>query len=331
MDSEHINSAAARTNLRIAGTGAALPERCVTNDELSRLLDTSDEWIVTRTGIRERRVVTTDTITQLAVTAARQALAEAEVNAEQLDVILCSTLEGDTKTPSLACVVAGELGAHCAAFDVNAACAGFIYALDIASRYLQTGASNVLIICAEQMSRHADWTDRRTCVLFGDGAGAVVAQRGGELRHLHISTDGDDAILNIPTNSGNSPFAPDKQPPQFLHMDGGEVYKFAVKAVLRELDLAARSGINAEDIDLYIIHQANRRIIDAVRERTGQPPEKFPVNIDRTGNMSSATIPVLLHELTQSGTVKSGQTLFFAAFGAGLTSGGCVLTIGKDD
>lgn len=313
--------------LRIIGTGRGLPRHVVTNQMLAGLVDTSDEWITTRTGIKSRYVCTDETLTDLSAEAAKNALAKAGTDISDIDLVLCSTIGGDYVTPSLSCAVSERLGASCPAFDINAACSGFLYALETADTFLSAGkAKKILVVCAEQMSRHADWTDRKTCVLFGDGAGACVVMGGDALRYIHLTASGNDKILHLLSGTGNSPFIKEKREYGYLHMDGQEVFKFAVGMAEKELSRALdKLGLGADQIDYFLIHQANKRIIDAIRTRTGQPEHKFPVNIDRYGNMSSATIPVLLDECLEAGRIKTGDVLFLTAFGAGLTTGTCVM------
>jgi 3-oxoacyl-[acyl-carrier-protein] synthase-3 len=317
-------------SLKIIGTGRALPETEITNDELSKFLDTSDEWITSRTGIKSRRVCAEETLTDLCERAARKAVGASGLGLSDIDMIICSTIGGDFITPSLACAVAEKLQISLPAFDINAACSGFIYALDMAAAYLSSGrAKNILIICAEMMSRHVDWSDRRTCVLFGDGAGACVVTGGGALRHIILTATGDTKILYRKSAPGNSPFAlggGDDADDGFLHMSGQEVFKFAVN-IFETQAKAALGALNmsADDIDYYILHQANKRISDFARTKMRQPEEKFPSNISRHGNMSSVSIPVLLDELLESGKIKRGSRLLMSAFGAGLTAGTCVM------
>lgn len=313
--------------MRIIGTGSSLPSKTVTNQDLMEFLDTSDEWISSRTGIRERRVLSTESLLQLAFGASKAALEDAKLSPDQIDYILCSTVQGEWVTPGLGCVVQRELGASCPALDLNGACAGFIYALDMADALLKAGkAKRVMIVCAEAMSRIVDWTRRETSVLFGDGAGAVVVDGGEGLLAIRLATRGDSEILHMRAPTGNSPFEGNPVGQDFLHMAGQEVYRFAVGACMEDLRaLMGETGLTAGSIDYFLLHQANLRILEAVRARMGEPPEKFPHNLERTGNTSSATIPVLMDELSRSGALKPGQTLALAAFGAGLVNGACLI------
>ncbi|MDR2569260.1 MAG: ketoacyl-ACP synthase III [Oscillospiraceae bacterium] len=315
------------TNLKIIGMGRGVPDRRVFNDELAGFLDTDDSWISSRTGIKSRYVCTYETLTELSVTASRQALSKAGLEAHNIDLVLCVTLGGDYVTPSLACSVAEQISATCPAFDINAACTGFVYALDVASVYLAAGrAKNILIICAEMMSSLVDWNDRNTCILFGDGAAACVVTVGDFIKYMSLSTIADTSILNLPSGSGNSPFIKSKKEKGFLQMQGQEVFKFAVNVVERDL-LQALDALDMalEQIDWFLLHQANKRIINSISRKLRQPEDKFPVNIDKYGNLSSVSIPLLLDEMLDEGKIKSGDTLFLSAFGAGLTAGSCIM------
>ncbi|MCL2820321.1 MAG: ketoacyl-ACP synthase III [Oscillospiraceae bacterium] len=313
--------------IKIIGMGKSVPQKCVTNDELAGFLDTDDEWITTRTGIKTRYVCTDESLTSLSVEASNQALQNANLSAENIDMIICSTLCGDYLTPSLACAVAGQIGASCPAFDINAACTGFVYTLDIASAYIKSGkAQTILIICAEMMSTQADWNDRNTAVLFGDGAAACVITAGDALKYLSLSAIPEITILNLPSDTGNSPFIKSKREKSYLYMHGQEVFKFAVNIVGKDISKALEAlGISSAQIDYYVLHQANKRIIDSIRVKLQQPEEKFPVNINKYGNISSVSVPLLLCEMLDEGKIKKGDKLFISAFGAGLTAGCCIL------
>ena len=305
----------------VKGTGSALPARVVTNDDLSQFLDTDDEWISTRTGIKSRPVCTTETLSDLAEAAARAALGNAGVSAEELDLIVCTTVSGDDLTPSCACVVQERIGAACPAFDVNAACAGFLYALDVVDGYFARGrARNVLVVSAEKMSRIVDWTDRTTCVLFGDGAAAAVLAAGGESPlFAKLTARGDHAVLNAPSVRGNSPFDQTEAPAHGLAMRGREVFKFAVTSICADVaEMCERLGIQPNDVDHYVFHQANKRILDAAVDRLGIDPAKVAVTIENTGNVSSACIPLTLDRLNRAGELKPGELVCCSGFGAGL-------------
>jgi len=313
---------------RIAGTGSYVPERVLTNAELERMVATSDAWIVERTGIRERRIAAPgETCSDLGTRAAERALEAAGVAAADLDLILVATCTGDAPLPSTACLIQQRLGAvRAAACDLSAACCGFVYALGVGDAYVKTGSRHVLVIGAEVMSMLMDWTDRGTCILFGDGAGAVVlspseGERGILSSHLHSDGNLWDLIC-VP--GGGSRIPPSEkmlaEGLQYMKMKGNETFKAAVKT----LEEVAREALSAnqlkvEDLDLYVPHQANLRIIKAVVERLGLPMEKVVLNMDRYGNTSAASIPLALDEAVRGGRVKDGSLVMIEAFGSGLT------------
>ena len=314
-------------SFKIIGTGSALPEFTLTNAMLSEMVDTSDEWITTRTGIGARQICTHETVTGLSAAAARRALENAGLAPEELDMIICATVRGDTLSPSLACMVQKEIGAGCPAFDINAACTGFIYALDLAEAYYKAGKlRHILIVSAEAMSLMTDWNDRATCVLFGDGAGAAVLAPGDGLKSIRLTARGADACLNIPAPTGESPFYKGlREPYPYTRMNGQEVYKFAVNAMHHDIcDVLEAAAVPAQAVDWVMVHQANKRIIDAAKSKLPISPEKFLCTIEKYGNISSATIPIMLDEHNRSGQLKTGDTLVFSAFGGGLTTGAAV-------
>lgn len=320
-------------SFNIMGTGSCVPQKIVDNDSLTKIVDTSDEWITTRTGIKERRVCDGETITSLAIQAAKSALENAGKNAQDLDLIICSTIEGEYITPSLACLVQKGIGASCPAFDLNAACSGFLYALEVAASFFDAGrAERILIVSAETMSRFTDWSDRATCVLFGDGAGAVLLEKGDGLLAIELHAMGGEEHLRIPAPTGNSPFVTGSKTakPSYLHMDGQEIYKFAVSNAGSNLESVVRkAGLAFKDIALFLLHQANYRIIDAIIRRLREPKEKFPITVNKYGNISSACIPIMLDEINRSGRLRRGDRLALCAFGAGLTTGACVIQWNK--
>lgn len=317
----------------IAGTGSALPEKVVSNDDLAQFLDTSDEWIYTRTGIRRRHVLTHERLDDLAIASAKQALADAGVSGAEVDLILCATMRGDTYTPSLACTVGEAVGSRAPAFDLNAACVGVLYAMEIADSFISSGkAETVLIVSAEAMSKLVDWADRSTCVLFGDGTGAMVVKKGkGRLAGV-LCSDPDSHVIRMPNFEGmNSPYNQIAQEKLAMYMDGGEVYKFAVNAMGRRIEEAcARAGIAPADIDWYLPHQANVRIIDASLKKYHIPKEKVLLNIAECGNMSATSVMVLLDEYAKKGTFRRGDKLLLVAFGGGLTSGAVIVEWNRD-
>lgn len=315
-------------SLRILGLGHSAPALSVGNDDLAKIVDTSDEWIRTRTGIGSRHISRGESLTDLSAAAARMALARAGVKPEELDYIICTTVQGDYLTPSLACLVQRELGALCPAYDINAACTGFLYGLDAADGYFRAGkAEKILLVSAEMMSKHVDWSDRATCVLFGDGAGCAVLGRGEGLRAITLTARGMAEPLNIPGPVNRNPYAPKGETPApVVFMQGSEVFKFAVSQMTADcrkaMDLA---GLTAADFAKFVPHQANARIIHAARKALGFTDAQTAMNIERYGNTSSATVPILLSELAEAGAIKRGDLLLLAAMGGGLTSGACVI------
>ena len=315
---------------RIIGTGSCLPETVVTNDFLSTIMDTSDEWITTRTGIRERHLVKDETTTSLAIGAAKQALAAAGVAPVELDLIIVGTVSGDHVTPSTACEVQAGLGAvNAAAFDINAACSGFLFGLHTVNAYIRSGmCKTALVIGAESLSRIMDWNDRSTCVLFGDGAGAAVvrADKTGLLAYEQ-GTDGEKGRhLCCPNRTNNNPLIQTDKSLGYTKMDGQEVYKFAVTyvpaSILRVLEEAK---LQPEDIKYYILHQANLRIIQSVAKRLKLDEDRFPISLDHCGNISAASVPILLDEVNKKGMLQKGDKLILSGFGGGLTWGTCLI------
>lgn len=318
----------------ITGSGSALPEKTVTNRELEQILDTSDSWIRERTGIRERRLAVEETASELAVTAAKRALENAGKSGAEVELILTATGSADQIFPCLSCQVQGAIGAvHAAAFDINAACTGFLAALNTAWAYLRSGlAKNALVIGAEVMSRLVDWTDRGTCILFGDGAGAVFLEAsGGEgIRDILLGADGArGSVLTCGNRNNHHPFLAEpaeEKEDGYLHMDGKAVYQFAVTKVPEIVTkLTERNGEKDRPVNWYILHQANERIIRSIAKRLGEPIEKFPMNVQVRGNLSAASIPVLLDEWSRSGRLRCGDRMVLAGFGAGLTFGAALL------
>lgn len=317
----------------ILGTGSALPERIVTNEELSRMVDTSDDWIRSRTGIGQRRVCSNESLTDLAYQAALQALEDSRCQANELDLIICATISADYATPSLACVLQMRLGARCPAFDVNAACSGFLYGLDIAAGYFaRNPQQKILLVGADAMSKLVDWQERSTCVLFGDGAGAAVLGPGDDLLTIQLGAKGDIAPLYVPNGWGNSPFYQAKEQHQtsYLVMDGQEVFRFAVTSMVQTVEqVLQRAGVRKEEIAYLLPHQANIRIIDAAVSRLKLPQEKCLTNIALRGNTSAACVAILLDEQNRAGRFQKGDLLVLTAFGGGLTTGACILRWNK--
>jgi len=314
-------------SFQIVGTGMCVPERVITNDELSQLVETNDEWISQRVGVRERHICTTETTADLAVSAAQRALDDCGMKAEELDLILAASVSADTATPALACVVQKRLGVRCMAFDISAACSAFVFLLETAACFFARGDyQNILVIGAERLSRITDWEDRATCVIFGDGAGAAVLSKGENYLDAAFTVTGDETALRVPFYAGKSPFSTLEPERPYIHMSGKEIFRFAVQSMMQDITtLLQRNGLIANDLKYIIPHQANRRIIEAAAERSGIPIEKFVINIDRYGNTSSASIPIALDELNKAGELKRGDLILLTAFGGGLASASCLL------
>lgn len=317
---------------RIIGTGSCLPDKSATNDFLSTIVETNDSWIQSRTGIRERHLVSSETETTLsmAASAAKNALEDSGLSPEEIDLIIVATVSSDYITPSAACMVQKELGAaKAAAFDINAACSGFLFALHTADAYFQAGIyKTALIIGVETLSKIIDWTDRSTCVLFGDGAGAVVAKASekGMIASVQGSDGTGGEILMCKCRTNNNPYLTTGTDPDYLYMDGQEVFKFAVKKVPACIEsLLAQSEIPASDVKYYLLHQANYRIITSIARKLKLPLEKFPSNVEHCGNTSAASIPILLDEVHRAGKLSEGDLLLLSGFGAGLTWGAALL------
>lgn len=314
---------------RITGTGAAVPEKVLTNADLEKLVDTTDEWITTRTGIKERRIAAEGEFTStFATTAAEKALAMSGVSAEELDLIVVATVTPDFPFPSTACLVQKNLNAkNAAAFDISAACSGFLFAISIVNNFIKSGnVTKALVIGAETLSRVTDWQDRNSCVLFGDGAGAVILEATTEkagILSTHIHSDGTYwELLHQPACGSRNP-ADQRvidEKLTFIKMQGNEVFKLAVRAMEEAANEAlAANELSVSDIDLFISHQANRRIIDAIGKRLKLKSEQVYVNLERYGNTSAASIPIALDEANRAGKLKDGALVLLDSFGGGLT------------
>lgn len=315
-------------NFQILGTGSFTPEKVVTNDELSKFVETSDEWITKRIGVKQRHVCTTETTADLGVEAALRALENAGVQPEELDLIVGATISADTISPGMAGMVQNRIGAHCPAFDMNVACPGFLFALDVAAGFFARGAvKKALVVSAERMSGLIDWTDRGTCCIFGDGAGAAVLGEGDNYLASELHTKGGEDVISIPTAWTNSPFYQNEQKKACVSMQGQETYKFAVTSMAADIkSVMETAGISGEDVALVIPHQANYRIINEARRRLPEiDSEKFCVNIDRYGNTSAASVPILLDEMNRAGKIMRGDNIVLAAFGGGLSNAACVI------
>ncbi|MDX1748782.1 MAG: beta-ketoacyl-ACP synthase III [Methylophaga sp.] len=313
---------------RIAGTGSYLPEKFLTNIDLESMVETSDEWITDRTGIKKRHIAGDDeTTTDLAYFAAKNAISAAGIKARDIDMIIVATTTPTRIFPSTAALVQQKLGIHgCPAFDIQAVCTGFVYALTVADKFIKSGsAKNVLVIGAETLSRIVDWTDRNTCVLFGDGAGAVVLQASAEpgIMSTHIHCDGSfNELLHVPTGPGSAI----TEDSAYIEMQGNDVFKIAVKTLSKIVDeTLAANQLNKHDIDWLIPHQANIRIIAATAKKLSMSMDSVVVTVQDHGNTSAASIPLALDVAVRDGRIKRGETLLFEAFGGGFTWGSALI------
>lgn len=322
-------------NAKMIGFGLYTPKNLVENERLQEFLETSDEWIRTRTGIERRYISLDENTSDLAVEASKKALSQAGLSAEDIDLIILATVTPDNFTPSTACIVQDKLGAKNAwAFDINAACTGFIYALKLGKSLIRSGeAKNALIIGAETLSKALNWEDRGSCVLFGDGAGATVLTSTEEdcgIKCVNVKSDGSKGdslvIQGLPLNS---PFKDRKEVSEnYINMNGREIFKFATKVMEESIvDILEKENIKIEEIDAIIPHQANLRIIDYVGKRLGIPREKFVTNLQNYGNTSGASIPIALCEAIDDGKVKRGDNIIMVGFGGGLTWGGALIKL----
>ncbi len=325
----------------ITGIGYSVPEKIVTNADLEKIVDTSDEWIVERTGIRERRIAAEGVSTSaLAAEAALKALADAKLSPEDIDLIIVGSASPDMLFPSTACLVQAKIGAkNAGAFDLSAACSSFVYGMSVGSQMIATGIyKHVLVIGAEVLSKIIDWQDRNTCVLFGDGAGAAVlseVEPGYGILGIDLGADGTgaDALL-VPAGGTRMPASAETvaNHQHFVHMNGPEVFRFATKVMgASAIRAMEHAGVTSDEVDWLIPHQANTRIIQSAAKRLHVPMEKVIVNVDRYGNTSSASIPIALAEARDQGKIKKGDTLVLVGFGGGLTWAGCVLKWSKEE
>lgn len=318
----------------IVGLGVYLPERVLTNFDLEKVVDTTDEWIRTRTGVRERRIAKKgESASDLGSRAALAAIEDAKLTPQEIDLIIVATITPDMVFPSTACVIQNRIGATCGAFDLAAACSGFPYALAVAEGFVRSGMyQNVLVVGTEVLSGFIDWKDRSTCVLFGDGAGAAVVselKNGHGIQATYLGADGSQAdLLKIPAGGSRIPPSEEsvKSGLHFLKMQGAEIFKLAVRRMEEAIqEILKRGSLRAEEVDCVIPHQANLRILQAVAERVGIPLEKIFVNVERYGNMSSASTVVALYEAVKAGKIKKGSNVVLVAFGGGLTWASCLI------
>lgn len=315
---------------RISGTGSALPVYKMTNDELAGFVETSDEWISSRTGIRERRLISGEEDgVFLAAEAGKNALENAGVKPEEIQLVLVATSSTGSYFPSIGCQVSAQLGiGAAAAMDLSAACSGFIFALNTAHAYIKSGIyEKILVIGVDTLSKVVDWNDRSTCVLFGDGAGACVVEKAEEgIMGISQHSDGVKGSVLVGTAPKLKTPVAEAEPGTPVYMDGQAVFKFAVKTVPECIgELLEKTGTDIQDVKYFVLHQANSRIIQSVAKRLKAPEEKFPMNIDKYGNTSAATVPILLDEMNREGMLERGDLIVMSGFGAGLTWGGTIL------
>ncbi|MDO4555781.1 MAG: beta-ketoacyl-ACP synthase III [Lachnospiraceae bacterium] len=317
-------------SIQILGTGSYLPENIMTNDDLAKIVDTSDEWISSRSGIRQRRISSDEMTTKMASFAAKRAVENAGISADNIDLIIVATLSADKATPNTACQVQEAIGAQNAVcFDISAACSGFVFALNTARAYIETGMANTaLLIGAETLSKMMDWTDRGTCVLFGDGAGAAIVTKAED--RIYETVTGSDGSKGFALTCGerklNNPLVQHGNELAQIYMDGQEVFRFAVTVAPKCIkETLLKAGIEKEQVRYYILHQANLRIIKSVAKRLKEPEEKFPHDVEKYGNTSSASIPILLDEMNREGRFSRHDLLVLCGFGGGLTWGSILL------
>lgn len=308
-------------SFNILGTGSYLPPNIVTNQDLSQIVDTSDEWITQRIGVKERRISKDETAADMAAKAAFEALEASNVKADELDLIIAATCSADDICPTVAGSVQKTIGASCPSFDINSACSGFLFALETADAFFAKGAKKILVIGAERISRITDWTDRSTCVIFGDGAGAAVLSHGDGLLYSKINTIGGNEVIEIPNKDTDCPFSAKRNKKPYIFMDGQETFKFAVNSITEGINTAlSELNLTPNDISYYVLHQANMRIISYAAKRLHTDINKFFVNIQKYGNTSSASVPIALDELVRTKDLKSGDLLLLSSFGGGLSN-----------
>lgn len=313
-------------SFKVLGTGSYVPEKVVTNDDLAKMVDTSDEWITQRVGVKERHISVDETAADMALKAAKKALESSNTDPSELELIIAASVTSDSACPTVAAFVQEHIGATCPAFDVNSACSGFIFALETAAGFFARGVKKALVIGAERMSRIIDWTDRSTCVIFGDGAGAFVIGEGDNYLSSKLYTKGGKDVIDIPSHAGFSPFFEREMPKPLVFMEGQETFKFAVNVMTRFVkETTEQAGLALSDISYIVPHQANIRIIQFASKKLGIPMEKFFVNIEKYGNTSSASVPIAVDELARSGKLKEGDIVSLAAFGGGLSCGACII------
>lgn len=299
----------------------------VTNNELATFLDTSDEWITERTGIKARRLLSTETLYDIAEIAAKKAIESSGLSPEQIDFLICSNVANRHVTPGLSCLMQDRIGVKCAGLDINVACAGFVNAMMLADSMIKAGnARYIMILCAEEPSKYCNWTERDCSILFADGAGAVIVGPGDSFKDVQLTMISNRDVLYYERGLEQTPFEKNYVKGQPLVMKGRELFRQAVSESSKDImRLLSRQGLTPSDIDCYLIHQANKRIVDGIRSLLKEPEEKFPTNIEFYGNTSSASIPILLDELLANGRIHKGDKIVMSAFGAGFVSAACLL------
>ena len=312
--------------MKVIGTGSALPSLTVSNDDLATFLDTSDAWISTRTGIKTRHLLSNETLYDLAEEAAKKAIKASGLTPDQIDFLLVSNVANRHITPGLSCIIQKRIGVSCQGLDINVACAGFVNALMLADDMMKAGrAQHVLIVCAEEPSKYCNWHERDTSILFGDGAGAVVLGPGDAFKDVHLNMISDRDVLYYEREMEVTPFEKNPVQGQPLMMKGRDLFRTAVSESTKDIETVLKEeDMKPSDIDYFLLHQANKRIIEGIRSNLGQPAEKFPTNIEKYGNTSSASIPILLDELLAQNKIKKGDKIVMSAFGAGFVSAACL-------
>lgn len=315
-------------SFRIIGTGMYVPPKVVTNDDLSQIVETSDEWISQRVGVKRRHISENEFASEMGCKAARAALDDCGLKAEDIDLILAASVSGETSSPSMACMVQHGLGAVCPVMEINAACAAFLYLLETAAAFfaLHKEYNKILVVGAERISGILDWADRSTCVIFGDGAGAAVLERGDGYLDSVCNVHGGDDVIKIPHFVGTSPFFKREQDSPYIHMQGQETFKYAVNAIVKDIEtLLERNHLTMDEVAYIVPHQANQRILDFACRKLHIAADKMYSNIEEYGNTSSASVPIALDELAKSGKLKRGDKLILVAFGGGLSDAACLI------
>ena len=312
--------------MKVIGTGSALPSLTVSNDDLATFLDTSDAWISTRTGIKTRHLLSNETIYDLAVEAANKAISASGLTPDQIDFLLVSNVANEHITPGLSCIIQKRIGVTCPGLDINVACAGFVNALMLADDMMKAGrAKYVLIVCAEEPSKYCNWHERDTSILFGDGAGAVVLGPGNAFKDVKLTMISDRDVLYYERGMEPTPFEEKYIIGQPLVMKGKELFRTAVTESTKDINtVLKRNGLQHDDIDWFMLHQANKRIIEGIRNIVGGSCSKYPTIIEKYGNTSSASIPIMLDEMMADDKIKAGQKIIMSAFGAGFVSAACL-------